>query len=400
MKKIVISRFSSYRKKSTKFLLTGLAVLSSLSLLAQNSEVKEASALSLFANPLFDVLLTIIILLLIVMSVLGGALVNVADAVKDKSKTENKNGKLLSALIFIALLSSSKTIQAQETIQAVSTSSYMGLNSNLFYLLIGLIGFELLIILVLINSIKLLVKNEKEEVPVKQEKEVPSLLERFNASVAVEKEHDILLDHNYDGIRELDNDLPPWWKYGFYFTIVFAFIYLVHYHVTATGDLQIAEYNKSILNAQLAKAEFEKTNANNVTESSVKMLTDKDELAKGETIFKENCFACHGKFGEGGVGPNLTDNYWLHGGSIKDIFTTIKYGWPDKGMKSWQADLSPIQINEVASYIKTIRDTNPANGKAPQGDLFVESATPKDSLKLDSTQVQLPKVDSTKVAVN
>ena len=400
MKNSIITRFPSYRKKSAKFLLTGLAVLSSLSLLAQNSLPKEDGVLSIFSNPLFDVLLILIILLLIVISVLGGALKNVAEAVNTKKENGDKSAKFLSVITFIALISSSKTIFAQEVMQATSASHYMGLNANLFYLLIAIIGFELFIILVLINSIKLLVKSDKEEVLVEKKIELPSFLERLNASVAVEKEHDILLDHNYDGIKELDNDLPPWWKYGFYVTIVFAFIYLVHYHVTSTGDLQIAEYNKTIAAAQLAKAEFEKTSANNVTESSVKMLTDKDELAKGETIFKENCFACHGKFGEGGVGPNLTDDYWLHGGSIKDIFTTIKYGWPDKGMKSWQADLSPVQINEVASYVKTIHGTNPPNGKAAQGDLFVESTIAKDSLQKDSTQVPLPKSDSIKIVKN
>ena len=236
-----------------------------------------------------------------------------------------------------------------------------------------------------------MVRKEAAEIVI--QKEGPSLLERLNASVAIEKEADILMDHNYDGIRELDNDLPPWWKYGFYATIVFAVIYLVHYHVTATGDLQIAEYNKSITEAAAAKTAYEKNSAGNVSEGNVKMLTDKEELAKGEAIFKANCFACHGKLGEGGVGPNLTDDYWLHGGSIKNIFSTIKYGWPDKGMKSWQADLSPVQINETASYIKTIHGSNPPNGKAPQGDLFVETAIPKDSVKKDSLQA-LPKIDN------
>jgi cytochrome c oxidase cbb3-type subunit 3 len=215
-----------------------------------------------------------------------------------------------------------------------------------------------------------------------------SFLEKMNASVAIEDEKDILLDHNYDGIQELDNNLPPWWKYGFYVTIVFAFVYLINYHVLKSGDLQTAEYNKSMEAAHEAKEAYQKKSANSVTENNVKMITDQHELLEASAIFKENCVVCHGKLGEGGVGPNLTDEYWLHGGSIKDIFTTIKYGWPDKGMKSWQADLTPLKINELASYLKTLVGTNPPNGKAPQGDLYTEKATvSNDSIKTDSAKV-------------
>jgi cytochrome c oxidase cbb3-type subunit 3 len=386
MKKIIVNRFSNYRIKDARVLFTGFALLSSLSLLAQNNIPTETDTSSIFANPIFDVLLAVIILLLLVISALGGALANVAKSRLTRDKKENKSGNIAGIISLMLLLTASKSIFAQEVIQTSHTSGYMGLSSSLFFTLTVLIGIELLIILIFINCIKLLVKKDVEEIIIY--KEEPSILERLNASVSIEKEADIMLDHNYDGIRELDNDLPPWWKYGFYLTIVIAFIYLVHYHVTATGDLQIAEYNKSIATAQLAKAEFEKNNANNVNESNVIILTDKAEIEKGATIFKENCFACHGKLGEGGVGPNLTDDYWLNGGSIKNIFSTIKYGKPDKGMKSWQADLSAIQIHEVASYIKTIHGTNPPNGKAPQGELFEESIIAKDSIQKNSTAVQ------------
>jgi cytochrome c oxidase cbb3-type subunit 3 len=113
-------------------------------------------------------------------------------------------------------------------------------------------------------------------------------------------------------------------------------------------------------------------------------------------IFKGNCFACHGKLGEGGVGPNLTDDFWIHGGSIKDIFKTIKYGYPDKGMKSWQADLSSLQINELASYIKTLYGSRPANGKSAQGDMYVELTNQKDSLKTEGFPVPQPIIESPK----
>ncbi len=399
MKKNIINKFQNYRIKSAKFILTGLALLSSFSLFAQNTASKEADVLSVFFNPLFDVLLILIVLLLIIISVLGGVLVSVAESAKDKKKSNKNGGAVIGAIALVAFLSITKGSFAQAVTNTVTSNNNMGLSNDLFYVLVFLIGLELLIILVLINSIKLLVKTDKPEAEfIAVKKDEPSLLERLNASVPLEKEADILMDHNYDGIRELDNDLPPWWKYGFYLTIVLAVLYLGYYHIFATGDLQEGEYTKSIKIAHEMQELFQKNSANNVTESNAKMITDKHELMEAEKAFVENCFACHGKLGEGGVGPNLTDNYWIHGGSIKDIFKTIKYGWPDKGMKSWQADLSPLKINEIASYIKTLAGTNPPNGKAPQGDLYVEEGVMlSDSLKRDSMQVVLPKVDSIKV---
>lgn len=383
MKKIINRLFPKYPSIRATYLLTGLALLHSLNIFGQSSATEEAGLLSVFSIPLFNVLLGIIIFLLIIISVLGAALKNVAEATKDKHKLKDNSGKILGAITLLALVLPGQSAFAQELLPTSAGSGNMSLNSTIFYLLVAFIIFELLIIVALISSIKLLAKkNVIEEVSLKTES---SVFDRFNASVAIGKEKDILLDHNYDGIHELDNDLPPWWKYGFYASIVFAFIYMIHYHVTATGDLQIAEYDNSVLTAQAEKAEFSKNNANSLTENNVTMLTDKAEITKGETIFKETCFACHGKFGEGGVGPNLTDDFWINGGSIKDIFATIKYGKPDKGMKSWEADLSALQIQEVTCYIKTIHGSKPANGKAPQGDLYAESTGKIDSLKTGST---------------
>ncbi|HSC37770.1 MAG TPA: c-type cytochrome, partial [Chitinophagaceae bacterium] len=96
-------------------------------------------------------------------------------------------------------------------------------------------------------------------------------------------------------------------------------------------------------------------------------------LEGGKTVFLQNCSPCHGKSGEGVVGPNLTDDYWLHGGGVKDIFKTIKYGWPEKGMKSWKDDLSPTQIAQLSSFIKSLRGTHPPNGKEQQGELYQET---------------------------
>jgi cytochrome c oxidase cbb3-type subunit 3 len=205
----------------------------------------------------------------------------------------------------------------------------------------------------------------------------------FTKAVPVEKEEDILLDHDYDGIKELDNALPPWWKYGFYFTIGVAVLYLLRFHVWKTGPDPQQEYDQEMRVAAAQIEEYRKKSGDMVDEKTVTMA-DATGIAEGDKIFHSNCFACHGAKGEGGVGPNLTDNYWLHGGSINDIFKTIKYGVPEKGMQAWEKMYSPAQIKNMASYIKTLAGTNPPNAKTPQGDLFQETAT-QNSNTNDST---------------
>ncbi|WP_205573277.1 cbb3-type cytochrome c oxidase N-terminal domain-containing protein [Flavisolibacter nicotianae] len=205
----------------------------------------------------------------------------------------------------------------------------------------------------------------------------------FTKAIPLEKEADHLLDHDYDGIRELDNSLPPWWKYGFYVTIGVAIFYLFRFHVWNTGPTPEQEYQKEMAVAAKQIEEYRKKAGDIVDEKTVTMA-DAKGIAEGQKIFQSNCFACHGAKGEGGVGPNLTDSYWLHGGTINDVFKTIKYGVPDKGMQAWEKTYSPSQIKALASYIKSLAGTNPPNAKAPQGDPFDEKnngpkAAPKDS---------------------
>lgn len=188
--------------------------------------------------------------------------------------------------------------------------------------------------------------------------------------VPVEKEQDILLNHDYDGIQELDNSLPPWWVAMFYITIFIGGIYMVYYHVTDMGLGQEEQYEVEMKEAEEAVAAFLASQADAVDETNAEMLTDEGALAQGGELFVGKCAACHGQLGEGGVGPNLTDAYWLHGGDIKDVFKSIKYGIPEKGMIAWQAQLPPADIHKIASYILTLRGTNPPNAKEPQGELF------------------------------
>ncbi len=399
MKKSINNKFETTKATARKFLITMSALLLSINLFAQGDKPASADGwMWLFGNGLFITLLGIIVFLIIIITVLGGVLKNVARFTTDR---KNKNGGNVATVIaFIIFLSSAHTVSAQTTTPAVaSVNNYMGLGAGMFFLMIAFIVLEIIIIWVLISMIQSFVKRETIVTEtVKAKKTEPTFIDKLSGMVPIEEEESIMLDHNYDGIRELDNDLPTWWKYGFYVTIVFAVIYLTIHHVTKTSDLQIAQYEKSMEAGRIAKEEFQKKDANNVTENTVKLYTDKTHLDDAANLFKDNCAVCHGKLGEGVVGPNLTDEYWIHGGSLKDIFHTITNGWPDKGMKSWQADFSPLKIDELASYIKSISGTRPPNGKAPQGDVYKEEGTAKsDSTKTDSTKVIAPAIDSTKV---
>jgi cytochrome c oxidase cbb3-type subunit 3 len=196
------------------------------------------------------------------------------------------------------------------------------------------------------------------------------LMKRWTNAVPVSKEQDVLLDHEYDGIRELDNSLPPWWVAMFYITIAFAVVYMAYYHFSDAGLSSAQEYEVQMARAEEAKEVFLAKQANKVDENNVVALTDDNELSLGKTIYTANCVACHGAAGEGGVGPNMTDEYWIHGGDIRAVFKTIKNGVPEKGMIAWSAQLRPADMQRVASYIMTMQGTNPPNAKAPEGERY------------------------------
>jgi len=195
---------------------------------------------------------------------------------------------------------------------------------------------------------------------------------KLTDAVPVEREKDVMLDHDYDGIHELDNNLPPWWTGLFYITIVFSVVYLAVYHVFDVMPLSTEEYNQEIAQAEVEVAEYLAQKANSIDESSVVLATDASALEQGETIYQQNCAQCHGKLGEGGIGPNMTDDYWLHGGSVQDVFKTVKYGVPAKGMIPWESQLTPAQMQAVSSFILTnLVGTNPPNAKKAEGELHV-----------------------------
>lgn len=190
-------------------------------------------------------------------------------------------------------------------------------------------------------------------------------------AVPIEKEKDVLLNHDYDGIKELDNVLPPWWVAMFYVTIIMSFIYIGYWHFSDSGYSSSEEYEMEMEMAEDAVKAYLASQADMVDETNVELLIDKSQISLGESIFKTKCTPCHGQLGEGNsIGPNLTDKYWLNGGSIKDVFKTIKYGVPENGMISWKSQLRPSDMQKVASFILSLQGTNPPNAKAPQGEIY------------------------------
>lgn len=201
-----------------------------------------------------------------------------------------------------------------------------------------------------------------------------TIYDKLTDRVPMAREADIMLDHDYDGVRELDNNLPPWWKGVMYLSMIFAPIYIYFNHFS---DYAQSSHEAYAVEMQVAEADikaFLATQENTVDETNVTRLEEAEAIAKGGTIYTTKCAVCHGKLGEGGIGPNLTDEYWLHGGSIADIFRTVKNGVPEKGMIPWKNELRPRDIQEVSSFIMTLVGTKPPNPKDPQGEPFI--ATP------------------------
>lgn len=243
------------------------------------------------------------------------------------------------------------------------------MDAELEMLLITVNAFLLLIIVFLLWNVQTLLKVAKgpEELVEEAQEDVFQSLGLTDA-VAIEDEHEILMDHSYDGIHELDNNLPPWWKYGFYITVVLMVGYMWYYLISVDHHVG---HNEFVAEMQLAAEEAANRKAN-VDENSVELLTAASDLDAGKKIFVQNCVVCHGANGEGGVGPNLTDEFWIHGGGIKNVFRTVKVGVPEKGMTPWGNTLSPTDMQKVSSYVLSLQGSNPANGKEPQGEKWTE----------------------------
>jgi len=269
---------------------------------------------------------------------------------------------------------------------------------------LGLLALILLVIITFeacnaaINAIAWrLLTEEEQKAKLEEAANKPSWISKFYKEATnaqpIDQEDEIILNHNYDGIKELDNALPPWWVWGFYATIIFAVVYMTKYHVFG-GETQAEEFETEMAQAKIDIAEYKKTAKNLVDYSTATILTEASDIAKGKEIFIQNCAVCHKPDGGGSIGPNLTDDSWVLGGGINNIFKTISEGGrPGKGMEPWSKNgLKSFDIQQVASYITTLSGTNPPGAKKAEGEIWVDktanikeevkNTTPVDTLQI------------------
>lgn len=275
-------------------------------------------------------------------------------------------------------------------------TAFKNMDANQLALLLILIGIVILLLLLLALLLYLLafistIMQRENPALANQSSWWEKFKERFVTGRlyevgSSEEEAKKMNDHAYDGITELDNFMPPWLQWVFISSICFAIVYFVQYTVLGTGKTGAEEYEEELALEAVA-AETRKANMLAGIDETTVVFDDSDAaLGAGKSIFESNCAACHAPDGGGGVGPNLTDAYWLHGGMIQDVFKVIKEGVVEKGMVPWQDQLSPEQIQQVASYILSLKGSSPANPKAPQGELVGADSVKIAPLK-DSVQV-------------
>jgi cytochrome c oxidase cbb3-type subunit 3 len=263
-----------------------------------------------------------------------------------------------------------------DSMMSADTQNYIGYGAIVIMLLLFLI-----VLLMLLRTFKVLTRVvlklqgynaqqiDAELRPAKKAKRPKAeMWQKLLSLKPLSEEKDLIIPHEYDDIQELNNPTPAWFMALFYSTVAIGIAYVLVYHVFNFGQLQYAEYNTEVAQAEMAKKIYLSKAANRVDESTVKLVNDPTTLAEGKAVFKASCAPCHGENGQGVVGPNLTDEYWLHGSKVSDVFKTVKYGVPAKGMPTWEKQLSPKQIADVSNYIISLQGTHPAGAKEAQGE--------------------------------
>lgn len=349
------------------------------------------SETTFLSNPLALIMVILMALMLLIIGLLANVLTGTADFKRTEEKA--KESKSAPAALTLLLLLAAPSLFAQEGGDATTTTAAAttigGMSKTLFYTMSSVLFLELFVIIALLINIKFLIKAEREKLAEAQERRKQRMLnwwDRFNKFKSIDQEADIDLGHNYDGIRELDNRLPPWWLYGFYISIIFAGIYLWRYHVTHTAPSSKEEYETAVAQAEIKIKEYLKAKGESVDENTVTLLTATEDIAAGKSMFVTSCASCHKADGAGDVGPNLTDDYWMHGADVKSVFKTIRYGI--NAMPQWQNTYSNKQIAQITAFIKSIHGSKPAGAKAPQGELVKEETNATAAVAIDSAAVK------------
>lgn len=346
--------------------------------LSANAFAQEASTPSAgdSYNSIRIILILIVLLLLWVISILAKTSQVASLSFIEKYKKKAADVSKIATVITLFFLSQSLFAQTVAAVAAEPMASGIFIPMDI-YIIFFVIFIEILIVLYLQNSLKSFFAVKAKEVltagVVVPAKKKISLFVKLNQTVPIEDEDSLDMAHNYDGIRELDNKVPQWWMIGFYSMILFSIVYCYRFFISEGIPSQYTELAIENREADIKKALALKNETNNVDENNVAML-DVSGIKAGGEIYAKNCVACHGDKGQGNtIGPNLTDDHWMHKGSVKDVFYSVKYGWPEKGMKSWKEDFSPVQMAQVSSYVLSLKGSNPAGAKEAQGELYTEA---------------------------
>lgn len=309
------------------------------------------------STQLFIVMLLVTLVLVIVV---GALAFNTKHLIE--FRMNKKNGNTTKVLLLLTGLFTSTGVFAADEAAAAPTFA-VPFPDESFYIFLA---FDIILVMIILYLTGLMNGMLMEFV----QKRRKAIWSRFSRSLTdatpIESEASILLDHDYDGIKELDNNLPPWWKYGFYVTIVWGFGYLTYYHILG-GALQTEEYETEMAEGAAQVEAYKKAHPELITPDNVELLTDKAALSKGRSIYEEKCQVCHMEGGRGGVGPNLTDENWIYEGDIKGIFESIYYG-RSNGMQPWNGMLNGAEIQAVASYIYHMEPILPPEGQEPKGE--------------------------------
>lgn len=360
------------------------AALPAIALFAQSAPAPMGASAFEVSNSLIYALVTLAVMQAIFIVSLAGIMRTLGGPGGWIKKLVDKRTGRAAALLPLALL----TLPANS--QAYTGGNKDLSNYELFWLLVVVNLFLFIILMVqlrLVRSLTSVVTSAAEE-PVVAVTAGPSWLDnvlmKLTRRATVEEEKDLELHHDYDGIKELDNVLPPWWLWLFYGTIIWGVVYVVNVHVINIWPDSVSEYETEMVQAKADIDAYLATLTTTVDENTVTFSDDAGTLASGRELFTTFCTACHGADGAGSetsVGPNLTDAHWLHGGGIKNVFKTIKYGVPEKGMISWKTQLQPVEIRAISCYIMTLEGKGGATQKAPQGEVWKEegASAPTDS---------------------
>lgn len=274
-------------------------------------------------------------------------------------------------MVAILMLLGTKSYAQTEAGSSISQETMLYITFGLVFVVSVLV---LIVAIYVLQLLKAFIQEEMTEEQLAKHQAEPSwfakLWTNWNSLKPMEEEEELLLDHDYDGIKELDNHLPPWWKGLFYLTVVYSVVYLLIFHVFKTSPLQEERYEREMAAAEALKTSQEADLVVDFDENTVTATSDAVELADGQKFFEGQCAICHKADGGGLAGPNLTDKYWKNGGSMSDIYKVIKNGVPNTAMISWESQLNPIRMRNVASYVLTLQGTNPPGALPPDGELY------------------------------